>query len=311
MTQDDEGLINSPDVLKGLTAYDRNGEKIGSVERVYLDDAQSGHAGWVTVKTGLFGTKESFVPLDGARIQQDALYVTATKEAVKEASAADTGQGLEPGQEQQLYAHYGLGTPEEAATRGAAGNSDTVSTSAGSTTNTWSGDEAIAADPGAIAASAGVGQGREAREFATRSGVADDNEIHEMVRSEERLHVGTREEEVGHARLRKVVVTEDVTSSVPLYHEEVRVVREPIREGEDVHADFGDAQTEVTLHAERPVVRKEAVAVERVRLEVEKVTETQEVSDTVRKEQVEFDDDKSDYGGMGDARRDRKRGPRY
>lgn len=310
MTQDDEGLLN-PNVLKGLTAYDRNGEKIGSVERVYLDDTQSGHAGWVTVKTGLFGTKESFVPLDGARLQQDALHVMATKEAVKEASAADTGQGLEPSQERQLYAHYGLGLPDETAARGAAENIDTVSTSPSSGASTWSADEEIAAGPGAIADAAGMGQGREAHEFATRSGAADDNEIHEMVRSEERLHVGTKEEEVGHARLRKVVVTEDVTSSVPVYHEEVRVVREPIREGENVHADFGEAQTEVTLHAEKPVLRKEAVAVERVRLEVEKVTETQEVSDTVRKEQVEFDDDKSDYGGMGDARRDRKRGPRH
>ncbi|MWA07792.1 DUF2382 domain-containing protein [Streptomyces sp. BA2] len=303
MTQDDAGLTN-PEMLKGLTAYDRNGEKIGSVERVYLD-AHSGHAGWVTVKTGLFGTKESFVPLDGARLQQDALHVMATKEAVKGASTADVGQGLEPTLEHQLYAHYGLDSTAEA-TRGTAGNLDTASVR-----STWSADEQTARETEGIVGAAGAGQGHEAREFATRSGPAADSEAHEMVRSEERLHVGTREEEVGHARLRKVVVTEDVTRSVPVSHEEVRVVREPIAEGEDVNADIGDAQTEVTLHAEKPVVRKEAVAVERVRLEVEKVTETEEVSDTVRKERVEFDDAKADDGGMGKAWRDRKQGPRH
>ncbi|MEV0324794.1 PRC and DUF2382 domain-containing protein [Streptomyces sp. NPDC050658] len=304
MTQRDGGLSN-PDALKGLTAYDRNGDKIGGVERVYID-AASGRPGWVTVRTGLFGTKESFVPLDGARREQDSLHVTVTKEAVKEAPAPDAGQRLEADQEQQLYSHYGLGSPGST-TRGVA-DFDTASASAGSTRTA---DDQIVTGTGDIGGAAGVGQGIEAREFATRSGAVDDNERHEMVCCEERLHVGTREEEVGHARLRKVVVTEDVTRTVPLYHEEVRVVHEPILEGENIRADFGDAQTEVTLHAERPVIHKEAVAVERVRLEVDKVTETQEVSDTIRREQVEFDDVKSDYGGTGDSWRERKRGPRH
>ncbi|GAA3091686.1 PRC and DUF2382 domain-containing protein [Streptomyces rectiviolaceus] len=307
MTQGE--AFTSADGLAGLTAYDRTGEKIGSVEQVYLDD-RTGRPEWVTVKTGLFGMKQSFVPLAGARRQQDELHVTATKEAVKEAPRVDADQHLEPGQEQDLYTHYGLtrtgGTPRSAPTAGGrdrAGAAGMAGAGAGA----------------GMGMGAGEGRGRNAgaREFATRSAAGDDGKTDEMIRSEERLRVGTEEQEVGQARLRKVVVTEDVKTSVPVSHEEVRVVREPIREGDRTRANIGEEQTEVTLHAEKAVSRKEAVPVERVRLETEKVTETQEVSDTVRKEQIEFDDAKGERGvkgergAKGEDWRDRKQGPRH
>ena len=92
-----------------------------------------------------------------------------------------------------------------------------------------------------------------------------------MTRSEERLNVGTRSEEVGRARLRKYVVTENVTETVPVSREEVRVEREPITDANLGNAMSGPAiseeEHEVTLHAERAVVEKEAVPVERVRLD--------------------------------------------
>ncbi|MGW5868530.1 DUF2382 domain-containing protein [Streptomyces sp. NPDC055239] len=302
MTQGE--AFTSADGLAGLTAYDRTGEKIGSVEQVYLDD-RTGRPEWVTVKTGLFGMKQSFVPLSGARRQQDELHVSATKEAVKDAPRVDADQHLEPDQEQDLYAHYGLTRPggaqqprkPAASGRGQAGAAGMAGAGTG------------------MGMGAGEGRNAGAREFATRSGAADDSKAaheHEMVRSEERLRVGTQEEEVGHARLRKVVVSEEVKTSVPISHEEVRVVREPIREGDrSVRANIGEEQTEVTLHAERAVVSKESVPVERVRLETEKVTETQEVSDTVRKEQIEFDDAKGERNAKGEGMRDRKQGPRH
>ncbi|MGW7069213.1 DUF2382 domain-containing protein [Streptomyces sp. NPDC054855] len=291
--------FTSADGLAGLTAYDRTGEKIGSVEQVYLDD-RTGRPEWVTVKTGLFGMKQSFVPLAGARRQQDELHVTATKEAVKEAPRVDADQHLEPGQEEDLYTHYGLtrptGTPRSApAAGGRAGAAGMAGAGAGA----------------GMGMGAGEGRNAGAREFATRSGAGDDSKHDEMIRSEERLRVGTEEQEVGHARLRKVVVDENVKTSVPVSHEEVRVVREPIREGDRTRANIGEEQTEVTLHAERAVVSKESVPVERVRLETEKVTETQEVSDTVRKEQIEFDDAKGERGAKGENWRDRKQGPRH
>jgi uncharacterized protein (TIGR02271 family) len=119
-----------------------------------------------------------------------------------------------------------------------------------------------------------------------------------MTRSEERLRVGTEGVEAGRARLRKYVVTENVTTQVPVSHEEVRVEREPVTEGNRDTAmtgpDITEAEHQVTLHAERPVVEKETVPVERVRLGTEKVTEEREVSETVRKEQIEEPDLHSD-----------------
>ncbi|WP_394428682.1 DUF2382 domain-containing protein [Streptomyces sp. SGAir0957] len=303
MTQGE--TFNTPDALVGLTAYDRTGEKIGSVERVYLDDA-TGRADWVTVKTGLFGMKESFVPLAGASRAEDQLKVAYTKEAVKDAPRVDADQHLDQDEKQELYRHYGLSSPSAAPTNtgrtGMRGDA-AAGTAAGAGTGTnMRGDE----HHGRHAAAAGAGAGAGQREPAMRSG-ADMDRKDEMIRSEERLRVGTEEHEVGQAHLRKVVETEDVTTSVPVSHEEVRVVREPIREGDVRRADIGEAETEVTLHEERAVVSKETVPVERVRLETEKVTETDEVSDTVRKERIVYDTpEKTDRKGMP---RDGKSGP--
>jgi uncharacterized protein (TIGR02271 family) len=114
-----------------------------------------------------------------------------------------------------------------------------------------------------------------------------------MTRSEERLSVGTRSEEVGRARLRKYVVSENVTETVPVSREEVRIEREPITDANIGNAMDGPAiseeEHEVVLHAERPVVAKEAVPVERVRLDKTTVTEQETVTDSVRKEQIEME----------------------
>ncbi|MYW62495.1 DUF2382 domain-containing protein [Streptomyces sp. SID8379] len=300
MTQSE---INNPDSLAGLTAYDRTGEKIGSVERVYLDD-RTGRADWVTVKTGLFGMKETFVPLRGATHDDERLNVGYTKEAVKDAPRVDADGHLEESEKHELYAHYGL-------SRASAGTADTRP------------QRPPQADAGRVGAAGAMGAaaatqpetgrhaGAAAREPALRSGpgVGGDSKADELIRSEERLRVGVEEQEVGRAHLRKVVETENVTTSVPVSHEEVRVVREPIREGDVQKASISEAETEVTLHAERPVVRKETVPVERVRLETQKVTETKEVSGTVRKEKIEFDGPKDD--GMPGEGKFGRNGPRH
>src|SRR6185503_12926642 len=122
------------------------------------------------------------------------------------------------------------------------------------------------------------------------SGPTTDNA---MTRSEERLNVGTRETEVGRARLRKYVVTENVTETVPVTREEVRVEREPITDANIGNALDGPAiseeEHEVVLTAETPVVEKEAVPVERVRLDKETVTEQAQVNEELRREEIEVD----------------------
>ena len=88
-------------------------------------------------------------------------------------------------------------------------------------------------------------------------------------------------------------MTEHQQVSVPVSHEELTVEREPITEANRGDAYDGAAiseeEHEVTLHAERPVVDTEAVAVERVRLGTQTVTEQHTVGGEVRKEEIDLD----------------------
>jgi len=125
-----------------------------------------------------------------------------------------------------------------------------------------------------------------------------------MTRSEEQLHVGTETRETGRARLRKFIVTENVTKTVPVSREEVRLEREPITDANRGDAlaggDITEEEHELTLNEERVVVDKETVPVERVRVDKETVTDEQQVDETVRKEQVELED-QSDTSALDDS----------
>jgi uncharacterized protein (TIGR02271 family) len=243
------------DRVIGRDVYDESGEKIGSASEVYLDD-ETGRPEWVTVRTGLFGTKESFVPIRDADLTDDGVRVPVSKERVKQAPKIDADGHLSPHEEEELYRYYGIGSGL-GSDAGTAGHPDT-------------------------AAAGTIGH--------DTSGPTTDDA---MTRSEERLTVGTRAEEVGRARLRKYVVTENVTETVPVTREEVRVEREPITDANVGAAMDGPAiseeEHEVVLHAEQPVVAKEAVPVERVRLDKDTVTEQAQVSENLRKEEIEVD----------------------
>ncbi|MFC9353452.1 DUF2382 domain-containing protein [Arthrobacter sp. NPDC057013] len=236
-----------------------DGDKIGSVGQVYADDAD-GQPTWVTVKTGLFGTSESFVPLQGARLEGDDVVVPYTKDQVKDAPRVDTDGHLEPSEEDRLFGHYGLDGHRNYTETGTRGD-----------------------------AAGTVGR--------DTSGPTTDGA---MTRSEERLNVGTERQAAGRARLRKYVITENVTKTVPVQREEVRIEREPITDANRGAAlsgpDISEEEHEVTLHEERPVIEKETVPVERVRLEKDTVTDEVTVDEEVRKERIETD-------GMDDVRR--------
>ncbi|CCG05619.1 PRC-barrel domain-containing protein [Blastococcus saxobsidens] len=87
--------------------YDATGSRIGETSEVYLDDA-TGMPEWVTVTTGLFGTKESFVPLRDAELTTDGLRVPVAKDVVKDAPKIDPDGRLSPAEERELYRYYGL-----------------------------------------------------------------------------------------------------------------------------------------------------------------------------------------------------------
>lgn len=241
--------------IVGRTAFDRDGKKLGQVGQVYVDD-NNGSPVWATVNTGMFGTKESFVPLSGAAVSERDVQLAVAKDVVKDAPHVDdSGDHISPQAESELNRHY----------------------------SGWMGREQ--AGPTGDGRADGAGHDRAGHDGR---GTGNDEG---MVRSEEHLRVGTESVETGRVRLRKYVVTDEEQVTVPVRREEVRVEREPIRGGERVGRDsMGEQEQEVTLHAERPVVDKDVEAVERVRLGTETVSEDQTVSDTVAKERIEVDD---------------------
>ncbi|MFE9205443.1 YsnF/AvaK domain-containing protein [Micromonospora sp. NPDC007230] len=113
----------------------------------------------------------------------------------------------------------------------------------------------------------------------------------ELTRFEEQARFDTETVPAGTARLRKRVVTENVHTTVPVAHEEATLVREPIAEADrgTVPAGTDTEQREMVLHAERPVVVKERVPVERVRLATHQVVEQRPAHAQVRREVVEAD----------------------
>lgn len=250
------GQSNVNDVI-GTDVYGSDGDKIGQVGQVFLDDV-TGRPEWVTVMTGLFGTKQSFIPVAQSQFSGDELRVPYDKDVVKDAPRVDVEKGhLSREEEAELYRHYGLDYFEQDSDSGLPDGPDR--------------DEAGV-----------VGH--------DTSGPTTDEA---MTRSEEQLKVGTQTQETGRARLRKHVVTEQQTVTVPVTREEVTIEREPITDANRDEAmagpDISEEEHEVVLHEERPVVEKEAVPVERVKLDKETVTDQEQVTETVRKEQIETD----------------------
>jgi uncharacterized protein (TIGR02271 family) len=306
-------MISSDNIasLIGANVLDSSGDKIGSVGQVYLDD-NDGHPSWASVKTGLFGTKESFVPLEDASWDGNDLRVGYDKDRVKDAPRVDADQHLEPSDEDELYRYYGLtagqygtdtGYTESPTDRGydAARTADAgTSTSGGTDFATNDADGAFtSATSGADTTGTAGYTGTESPTGNVGHDTSGPNTDTAMTRSEEQLHVGTERVQNGRARLRKYVVTENQQVTVPVQREEVRIEREPITDANiDAALDgpaISEEEHEVILSEERPVVQKETVPVERVRLDKDVVTEHHTVNEEVRKEEITFDGD--DRGG--------------
>ncbi|HSH55856.1 MAG TPA: PRC and DUF2382 domain-containing protein [Candidatus Limnocylindrales bacterium] len=271
---------------RGKTVVDQNGNKIGVLKELYLDD-DSGRPSFGTVATGLFGTKESFFPVSLARVQDDdTIMVEADTDKVKGAPRIDVDEVLNPDEEKTLYEYYGLSW------NGTGGRNDDDAYD-DDTDDRATGTAAVGASDTDI-----DGEGNPDTVGRDTSGPTTDSA---MTRSEEELQVGTEQRETGRARLKKYVVTEHVQTTVPVSREEVRIEREPITD-ENMGAattgpDLSDEEHEVVLNEEVPVVDTKVVPKERVKLDKTVVQDERQVGSDVRKEQIDLDGD-----GRPDAR---------
>jgi uncharacterized protein (TIGR02271 family) len=93
---------------RGREVVSGDGDKIGTLEEIYLD-THTGQPEWATVNTGLFGKKQSFVPLVESGPQGGRVVVPYSKDQVKDAPSVDPDGELSADEEQQLYRHYGVG----------------------------------------------------------------------------------------------------------------------------------------------------------------------------------------------------------
>jgi uncharacterized protein (TIGR02271 family) len=243
---------------RGRDIIDADGDKVGTLEELFRDE-DTQEPEWAVVRTGMFGTKLSFVPIQGAEPRGEDVQVLFSKAQIKDAPRIDDSDGqLSQDEEARLYDHYGLSYSEHQSDSGLPAGNGADGGQVGHDTSGPTTDEA-------------------------------------MTRSEEELKVGTAERERGRARLRKYVVTEQVTQTVPVKREEVRLEREPITDGNVDQAldgpEISEEEHEVVLHEEEPVVEKRTVPKERVRMEKESVSGEAQVSEEVRKEQIEADGD--------------------
>jgi len=242
---------------RGRDAFDSDGEKIGTIDEIY-EDTETGKPEWMAVKTGLFGSSLSFVPLAQASEEPDGIRVPYSKEQVKNAPNADPDRELSQEEEARLYGHYGLpyserssdsGLPDETAgtasgtsatTTGRTGGGDagtgrdsgTVSETAATTGGTG-GDAVTDRDSGTVSETTGTA-GAAGRVDPTPAGtpgvvgndVSGPETDDAMTLSGEELRVETERREAGRARLRKYIVTEEVETTVPVQREEVRAVNQ-------------------------------------------------------------------------------------
>lgn len=266
--------------------YGSGGQKIGEAEHVFFDDA-TGEPEWVTVKTGMFGRSESFVPIHDAVLSEGHLEVPFSKDKIKGAPNVDVDSGghLSAQEEHRLYEFYGIDWDD--AWQRYAGQQQTGRTAPQ--------QQAVAQQQAArqpVAPTAG----REA------SGRSTDEA---MTLSEEEMRVGVERRESGRVRLRKYVVTEEQQQTVPVRHEEARLVREPITEENRDQAMAGpqisEDEHEVILHEERPVVETVVEPKERVRLTTDERTEQETVRGQVRKERVKLEGTEEGDDRLGES----------
>jgi stress response protein YsnF/sporulation protein YlmC with PRC-barrel domain len=267
----------------GHDLIDRDGDKVGTIVNLYLDE-ETGQPDWAVVRTGLLGSRLTLVPLDRATVSFAAAAVGGGRVTVPydpatilDAPSVALGQELAELDTMALLRHYGVEVAEP----------------------TEAGDLGQTNTPGAEVVEAGGAGERPAQLTDRPTTISSSSEAPvEVIRSEEELRVGKRRR-ARRVRLKRYVVTDYVTKTIPVQREEVRLEEEPVEEptageptgppegGEAASAEGG---AEVLLREEEVVIQKRVVPRERVRLTKEVVTEERPVSGEVRKEQVEVDD---------------------
>jgi stress response protein YsnF len=263
---------------RDLVVVDQDAATVGTITAFYLDRA-TGLPSWALVHTGWFTDAQTFVPLTHAVEANEEIRIPYAKAFIQQAPRIHAHEELSPDNEVVLSAYYGLDDHRGAVADRPLGDQSAVTGAAGGSTAPT---EPAARPPRTAPAAPRVPR------------VAAQGPV-EVVRSEEELQVGVRRR-LRRLRLRKYVVTEYLTRTIPVRREEVRLEEVPapaeaVDEPDDqgaVQAAGDQALVEVVLHREEPVIQLRVVPAERVRLFKEIVTEQRTVTEEIRKEQIDI-----------------------
>jgi uncharacterized protein (TIGR02271 family) len=236
------------------TVVDRDNDKVGSVDAVWED--HTGQPAYIAVKTGWLGLgKAHVVPAHAAEVSDATrkIRLPYSAEAIKNAPSFEQQSDIDDAAESSIASYYRQ--------HGFAG---------------WNPDE---------------GRDRDRDDVAGRSEArrSTDDEVR-MPLSEEHLEVGKREVEAGGVRLRKIIRTETVNRPVELQREEIVVERVPATGRQPTRTDvaFREEEIYIPLRREEAVIEKTARTTEEVRVGKKRETERREVSETLRKEEVDI-----------------------
>lgn len=225
---------------RGRTVRDADGEKIGSLGDVYLDQ-QTDRPAWGGVRTGLFGRGESLIPLDRVTPADDGdLHVPFPRDLVKDAPRVDPDVALDHDEEARLFAHYDGGGAATGNT-GASGGSHAAGEPGHDTERTERDTERHGADrPRGDEDGRRSGGGDDRRSGDDTAAIRDEPDAgveaderhhagdHSMVRSEEEVVVKDGPmRPAERVRLKKVLVTDEVQKTVPVRREVVQLEHEP------------------------------------------------------------------------------------
>ena len=294
------------DQYAGYTVYDRDGDKIGKVDDLFLDENDQPE--YIGVKMGLLGLKSTLIPMDSVHEDQErqGLVVNQEKNVVKDAPAFDDDSEITPEYENEVRSYYGLSAVGGSEQRGGYG----------SYYGNDHGEHQDSGDAGKVGPGMREGD-TESGEFRGHS--EDDEGVHQsrgsdlededelrVQRSEEELTAGTREREAGRLNVRKRVRTDREQMRVPTRREEVNVERVPVNDREAAPGEIGEDEVSMPVVEDEVVVGKQAVVKEDIRVRKDVVNEDQVVEEDVRKEEVDIDDQTTGRGERsGDtARRD-------
>jgi len=233
---------------------DRNGDKVGTVNDLWPDDSNAGYS-FIGVHTGWLLGKNHIVPADGIQINHADRTVTLplTAEAIKSAPDFDVSGDMEENEQLRIRRHYG----------------DAIAPTGRSSVPTPSPSP--------------VGRTKNATSTA---------DVVDVPLREEKVKVGTREVEGGSVRLRRIVRTETVNVPVELRTEEVVIDRISADEATDATSDeIGEKEIVIPISRQEPVVQKTTQVSGVVRARKTSTKDTQQIQESVRKEDVEVDRD--------------------